>query len=120
MVLEIGPERCTTLSPLGRAREDPPIPTLCLVWDCKVIGMLTGIAPDCRSKYVGHTPAFGWSETTLKSNESGRGGRVLQSPDFVHNLVKMYVNISFFYILNEIQKYLRKISARIGIFSFGT
>jgi hypothetical protein len=73
-----------------------------------------------KVQYVGHTPAFEWSERTLKSSGSGRGGRVLQSPDFVHKLVKMYVNISFFYILNEIQKYLRKISARIGIFSFGT
>ncbi len=49
-----------------------PPPALYATRDGKLIGMLTGAAPDCRPQPGGTSPTLGWSVIAVK--QSGRGG----------------------------------------------
>jgi hypothetical protein len=74
MVLGICPEWTGTIGPHRKSqREDPTEdlpPALCMAWDWKLIGILTGTMPDCRPQKIGTSPAFGWSERAVKPSRS--------------------------------------------------
>jgi hypothetical protein len=56
-------------------------PALCVAEDQKLLGMLTGTAPDYRPQYVGNSPTCGWSETSVKLSGRRAGGKVTQQLD---------------------------------------
>jgi hypothetical protein len=60
--------------------------------DQKLIGILTGTAPDCGSQPVETSPTLVWSEIAVKTDRKG-GGRKAPWPDFIS--LKMYVKHNF-------------------------
>jgi hypothetical protein len=70
--------------------------------------MLTGTTPDCRSHYVGSSPAIGCSETTVQENGWCQG-RIFDVKTLTctpkHNFCYQFIN----------QKDLQNFSAEIGL-----
>ncbi len=107
---EICPELCSSIGPLRKSycrvrvpNWGPDNPALCMARDCKLIGVPTSTAPNCRPQCTGSSPAFGWSETAVKLSKRGGGSRGAPRPDFWRHIVKMYVRTSFLDNVCEVQ-----------------
>jgi hypothetical protein len=106
VVLEIYPERCGSISTLGKSE-------IFAARDQKLIGMLTGAAPHCGPRPGKTSPTLGWSAITVKPVKSRGGG--WQSHAAAENLTKN-VKMSLFDIISEVQKDLEDVSAGKGQF----
>jgi hypothetical protein len=66
-----------------------------------MIEILTGTGLDCRPWYISSSPAFWWSETTIKLRGSEGVSR-----------------LAFFYVLYEAQNNLQDVYEGIGFFKY--
>jgi hypothetical protein len=89
-----------------------------LAWDQKLIGILSGTAPDCEPQPGGTSPTVRWSVIAVK--QSGRGGGGGQKGGATTGLltkyIKMYIKTSFFEVLSEDKKDSEDVSAGTSIF----